>query len=206
MGLRRAATRSREVSFKWPLLFGTLPLVLAALLCYQIDEPFDFNDAVMSTGARNHLRYGFGTTKFALVVDSGPRTPEHFTYYTNHPPLVPVLVSLSFALFGQHEWAARLVPIACSVSSLILIFILGARLKGPLSGLLGGMFFGLFPMTLYPTIAPTHADGPLRGGTLADRLCHHRPHNNANDLRTAPVRAGPDARPRALVESAYGAR
>jgi 4-amino-4-deoxy-L-arabinose transferase-like glycosyltransferase len=138
----------------WVVLsLGLLTAAVACLLCYEITRPFnghhDFNTAYMSTAARNHLRYGFLTTKFGLVVDNGPQTAQGFTYYTHHPPLIPVIVAFFFLLFGQHEWVARLVPILFSIGSLLLVYFIGRRLMGRVLGVVSALLFGFYPMTLY---------------------------------------------------------
>jgi 4-amino-4-deoxy-L-arabinose transferase-like glycosyltransferase len=75
--------------------------------------------------------------------------PEWFRYHTDHPPLVPLFVSFSFRLFGEHEWAARLVPILFSLGSTMLVYLLGAALGGRRLGLLSGFVYALLPMNAY---------------------------------------------------------
>ena len=40
--------------------------------------------------ARNHLQNGLGTTWGFMVQNPGPESPEHFEFYTRHPPLLRI--------------------------------------------------------------------------------------------------------------------
>ncbi len=85
--------------------------------------------ALFAIIARNYLRYGYRASGLLPIVTAeGPPSPAFF--YTHHPPMVPLLVSASFALFGPHEWAARLVPLAASMLSLGLMVHLAVRFYG----------------------------------------------------------------------------
>ena len=107
----------------------------ALLLCYEIDEPFvgqhDTGGASMANYARNMVRYGYWETKMGLIVDSGSLPDEHDRHYYLHgSPLLAFLISLSFRVFGVHEWAARLVPIAQALMCVLLVILICERLWG----------------------------------------------------------------------------
>lgn len=108
-----------------------------------------FNGAWVSIAARNHLTYGFGTTRLGVVRNVQPVAPKDFTFYTHHPPLMPVAVSVCFALLGEYPWTARLVAVAFSLGSLILVCLLGAQIGGRRFGLLAGFFFALLPLNAF---------------------------------------------------------
>lgn len=132
------------------LLLGMVVL-MATVMAWDASEPWaggtsGWNGALFSAAARNHVRYGFGTTKFGVVVNQDVAEPEDFQYYTRHPPLLPVFVATSFMVFGVHEWSARLVPILFSLGSLLLVVALGTELGGAGLGLVAGFFFALLPM------------------------------------------------------------
>ncbi|MEW6097259.1 MAG: glycosyltransferase family 39 protein [bacterium] len=99
--------------------------------------------------AQNYIRFGYLDSKFAPTLNVGYEKPDKFTYYINHPPLLPILVSLSFRIFGVHEWSARLVPILFSIGNLFIVFILIRRLWGKEVALLASFFFTLIPMDAY---------------------------------------------------------
>jgi 4-amino-4-deoxy-L-arabinose transferase-like glycosyltransferase len=154
---------ARITTAKGPAALGAGPgpsIVLAAVLalaavvlCHGLTEPFighhDWTSASMSAAARNHLRYGYSATRLAIIENNDFVSSEWFRYYTNHPPLVPLFVSLSFRLFGEHEWAARLVPIIFSLGSTVLVYLLGTRLGGYHLGLLSAFVYALLPMNAY---------------------------------------------------------
>ncbi len=97
--------------------------------------------------AINYDRHGFIATRFGPVENYGPAEPEQFDYYWHHPVLINVLVGVSFKLFGPQEWAARLVPIALSFISLLLLFALTRRLWGVKAAFVVGVVFLFLPLS-----------------------------------------------------------
>jgi hypothetical protein len=155
-------------------------LALAAVpLCYQVTEPFighhDYNSAWMSSAARNYLRYGYMATRLAVTENNDFVPLEWLQYYTNHPPLVPLFVSFSFRLFGEHEWAARLVPISFSLGSTVLVYLLGAALGGRRLGVLSAFVYTLLPMNAYFGRMVNH-EAPTNFFALATALAYLRWH------------------------------
>lgn len=99
--------------------------------------------------ARNYIRYGYVTTKLAPVVDVGPVSPDHFSYYLHHPPLFGLLISLSFRIFGIHEWSARLVPLLFSVGCLVVLYLIARNIWDRRSALLATFFMSVMPMAAF---------------------------------------------------------
>jgi len=121
-------------SRRFAAVLAVLAGVATALRCVNLTAPWGADNlgtagAFFSIAARNYLAYGYRATGFLPAVTAeGPPSPIEL--YTNHPPLVPLLVSASFALFGEQEWAARLVPLVASLVSLALLTYLAARFYG----------------------------------------------------------------------------
>jgi 4-amino-4-deoxy-L-arabinose transferase-like glycosyltransferase len=136
----------RNASILFIFLFAIL------IRFYRINEHFigfhDFNSAFFSIIAINHLRYGFLATKFLDVpkVFSGALSDN---FYIDHPPLLGIVTSLSFRIFGVHEWSARLVPIVFSIGSLLIFYIIAKRCFDKRIALISSLFFALMPMTSY---------------------------------------------------------
>jgi hypothetical protein len=127
--------------------------VSALLLGRGITAPFlgwhEMNSAMYSLFARNHLQYGLAYTKLYCTwgdTATPPATPER---YLNHPPLIALWTAAPLAVFGDHEWAARLVPIAASLGSVALLMRIVGRLGGPFLGALAGFYFATLPLTVY---------------------------------------------------------
>src|SRR5438093_7130560 len=116
------------------IALAVLFLISAGVLSYRLTDPWighhDYNGAFYSLAARNYLQYGYGGTRFGMVINSDVASPEQFVYYTHHPPLLPLLVSFSFAVLGLHEWAARVVPVIFSLGSVGLVYLLGSDMGG----------------------------------------------------------------------------
>ena len=107
-----------------------------------------FDGAFYSIIARNYVRYGWLNFKFAQILDAGPLDPNSIPYY-NHPPLLPILVSISFKLFSIHEWSAKLVPIIFSVTSIIVLYLLVRKIWSERVALFSCFFMSLMPMASY---------------------------------------------------------
>lgn len=104
-------------------------VVLCVGLFLHLDKPFvgyhEWGSTIWCQSAHNNLRAGLSTT---LGVPSGkycgPLPIPSQGYFVDHPPGVPLMVTAMFALSGEHEWAARLVPVLCSVATSILLWLL----------------------------------------------------------------------------------
>ncbi|NQT89230.1 glycosyltransferase family 39 protein [bacterium] len=137
------------------------PLVVALpLLLWHVAEPwtgsFDANGACFGLAARNTLRYGLWATRGGQIIDGGVSDLSDVDFYAHHPPALPLTVAASFAVFGEREWAARLVPIAFTLGAVALLFWLGSQLAGPWAGCLASVAFVLQPMVAFYGRMPDH--------------------------------------------------
>ncbi len=138
-----------------------LILILALfLLTRKIDKPFwghhDWNSVVYSNIARNYIRYGYIKTKFGQVTSVDLQKPEHFTYITHYPPLLPILISINFRIFGQSELAARSTIVLFSLILIFFIYEIGNELGGKLMGSLASISLTLTPIFMYFGKLPVH--------------------------------------------------
>ena len=152
------------------LKIGALLLVLASTSFYfltlHLADPWiysnDSNGPMNAIFAKNYLRYGYQETRLGQLMlpkiwgeDLG--SPGLLRFYVDHPPLVPLLVSLSFAIFGMTEASARYVPLLFSVLSIWLVFLIARQLYGsPLRALLAVSFYAFTPMFLFFGQMPNH--------------------------------------------------
>jgi 4-amino-4-deoxy-L-arabinose transferase-like glycosyltransferase len=148
-------------------------LLLGLIVCWGLllrlpilTEPWDddrlggWSGPFYGIAARNYLRYGYLATRMAPVLNTGPASPDQFAFYTHHPPLVPLLVSLSFRIFGEHEWSARLVPLLFSLMGLFLLAMIARRVASPRLSLLATWMMASFPMAaLFGTLVDVQ--GPI---------------------------------------------
>ena len=105
--------------------------------------------AVLGNIARNYLKYGYTETKLGQVSNTGLAEPAEFEFYLHYPPLSVLLTSVSFHLFGVHEWSARLVPWIFSVLILGLTYLVARRLYGQRVALLAAAMCAALPMEIY---------------------------------------------------------
>ena len=99
--------------------------------------------------ARNFLRYGYWTTAFAPIVNSGIVDPSQFDIYYHHPPMTMWLTSVSFLAFGVHEWSARLVPLIFSLLTMALVFEFARSAYGKGAALCALVFMTVLPVEAY---------------------------------------------------------
>ncbi|MCG8408853.1 MAG: glycosyltransferase family 39 protein [Phycisphaerales bacterium] len=136
----------------WLLL---LLLIYAAGLTQSLSEPWigmhDWNGAFFSQLARNHLRYPMSVHRGMPMVAVGSEVPdvEERSIYATHPPGLVWLVAGAFAVFGEAESVARMVPIAASLATLGLLVWLVFCAYGRAVAVLTGFIYGLMPMSVY---------------------------------------------------------
>jgi 4-amino-4-deoxy-L-arabinose transferase-like glycosyltransferase len=131
-------------------------LVAALAQSRGIADPWSHGDhngwggAFYSNIARNYARYGYLETRFAPVISTGTVPPLERRYYLTHPPGIGLTLSSSFALFGEREWSARLVPLLFHLGSIALLFRLGEKVFSEAIGLVAAALFAFAPLgTLY---------------------------------------------------------
>lgn len=142
-------------------LIISLVLIFALwLLAIKIDKHFwghhDWNSVVYSNIARNYVRYGYFETKLAQVTNYDYQKPQNFGFITHYPPLLPILISLSFHLFGQSEASARLAIVAFSILLILFIYKIGKELESNLLGIYAALSLTITPIFLYFGKLPVH--------------------------------------------------
>lgn len=135
------------------LALGAILFALAAVLTEEIDRPWinqiDFNGAVWSQAAHNILRAGLIETQGASTAFYfGPLPIPDTGYYLHHPPLLHLGVAAMFSIFGEHEWAARAIPVACSLASAVMLWLLVAGCRGTRTATFCTAVFAALPMML----------------------------------------------------------
>ena len=137
----------------WLALFGATLLWLGFALASEIDRPWingaDYNGAVWSQAAHNILRAGLTETSGASSgFYFGPLPIPPWGYYLHHPPLLHLVIAALFSLFGEYEWVARLVPVGCSLLSLVFFWLLVRSCGGVRLATLAAAVFACLPMQL----------------------------------------------------------
>jgi hypothetical protein len=134
------------------ILLVAIFLVHAAISFQGIGELFlsghqGYNGAIRSGIARHYREHGLIATGGRPIKNTfSIADPKNATVHWHHPPLVNLLVAGSFAIFGESEAAARAVPIAASLASFWLIFLLVRRRYGRAAALVSVAVFALLPM------------------------------------------------------------
>jgi 4-amino-4-deoxy-L-arabinose transferase-like glycosyltransferase len=145
-----AAPRSRAGWIGLALILLFLLFAFARSINLPWAEEDNYYGALYSQAAHNNLRAGLGVTAgVPATLYFGPLPIPASGYYVHHPTLLPLLVTGAFAIFGEHEWAARLVPIFCSLASVSLLWLLVFHAAGPRAATLSALVFAFMPMELH---------------------------------------------------------
>ncbi|MEM7583769.1 MAG: glycosyltransferase family 39 protein [Acidobacteriota bacterium] len=141
------STRKPSRSQLWPALaLGLLSLgYFAATLPYLGDYPLlDWPQMGIAAPAHKLAAEGvYGNDLFAGYHRSEQRNYEYM-------PAYPLLVALSYKLFGLGVWQARLVSVLCGWLALLLTFQLGRLLYGVRAGVLAATLLATLRLGLIP--------------------------------------------------------
>ncbi len=132
----------------------TIPLITAVLvLLFKINKPFighhDFMGAFMG--------------KIALVILEKGILAQGWTSYL---PTLPLLISISFIVFGVSEWAVRFIPLTFSIVGVCYFYLVIKKLWNIRVALIASLFYTLTPMFVYFGKLPV-PDIPIIGLLIA---------------------------------------
>ncbi len=135
----------KKTMFALALCVIALGMVLRS---YRILRPFaghhSWNEAHYASEARSIIYYGN-----PLAV-----TPSESwcTYDYQHTPLTDWFIALSFLIFGESEWAARMVTaIWFGLPALVMVFFIGRELWSEKAGLFSMFLYAVNPVIVYFT-------------------------------------------------------
>lgn len=133
-----------------PLIVLALATVLISI---NLSKPFfghhDFNASFFSQIGKNLITYSPLDTKLGNVSGAGLLNPARFDYFVHNVPLYSWILALSFLILGVGEWQARLVSIAATIATAIVIYKISLKLFNKLAAYLSILFFLLSAMILY---------------------------------------------------------
>ncbi|HEV2273863.1 MAG TPA: hypothetical protein VGR96_06835 [Acidobacteriaceae bacterium] len=138
---------ARLAAFSIFALALSITVVRAALHAgSQFTGPHAFVSADVATTARTFASQGIWKLHWIPVNNNPPIGPED--RYTHWPPLLPVLLSACFRLFGASEKVSHLFMLGVLISTAILIVRLGASWLGWIGGALAGYFWLTLPVVV----------------------------------------------------------
>jgi 4-amino-4-deoxy-L-arabinose transferase-like glycosyltransferase len=169
-------------------------LLLAALLMYAaafrllvIDRPFQYDTeghgSFFGVLARNYLRFGWSQTHGIPVLSAGQGPATPIVLYPDHPPLVPLLITPVYALFGVGEWQTRLPTSIATFAAIYVLYLLLKRHATPRIALIAAALYAAAPMSLYFGGLPEVVGMPLVLFVLLSTLCYLNFHERP-ELRT----------------------
>ncbi|MCH7729967.1 glycosyltransferase family 39 protein [Patescibacteria group bacterium] len=154
------------------LIVSSFLLLLTLILVGKnLDKPFwgihDWNGARYGNIARNYLRYPVFTHKFSQIENGGVVGEGKYRYLTHYPPLLPILISLSYRLMGVNEVATRLIPLLATAGTIITFYFIGRTILNWRVGLMAATLALATPMVRYFGTNPVHEPLALFFGSLA---------------------------------------
>lgn len=82
----------------------------------------------------------YGTIPLEMLLRGDFVTPtQNNTPFFDKPPLLYWSIALAYAVFGYHEWTARLVPALGALAGVLGAFVLGRRMFGLRAGVLAAL-------------------------------------------------------------------
>lgn len=140
--------------------FALIIIFASIVFSINLTKPFsghhDWNGAWYANIARNFLRYGFLETKFGSVLNYDQAKPSEFAYTTHYPPALPIILAISFSVFGISEWSARLVPYMASLATIYMIYLLGIYFFDKKTAILASVLTSVLPIVIYFAKVPVH--------------------------------------------------
>ena len=128
-------------------------IALLIVLSINLNKPFighhDFMGVFEGMKARNYLKYGFWQLKFGQITGNFNGTVKYSSLDTHYLPLLPVLISLSFVIFGVVEWAERLIPALFSILGILAFLAVVERIWDRRIALISSIFYIFNPMFIY---------------------------------------------------------
>jgi 4-amino-4-deoxy-L-arabinose transferase-like glycosyltransferase len=153
------STANGETSTKVGHYFWSAGLLVAlgfliAFFSFDLNTPWTqddyYNGAVWSQAAHNLLRAGLlKTAAVPAAFYYGPLPIPPDGFYVHHPCLLPLSVTAVFWVFGESEWAARLVPLLCCTISTILLWLIARSCAGIRAATFSVAVFVTLPMELH---------------------------------------------------------
>lgn len=140
----------RRASFAAVVL--AVALFLASAL-YGIDSPFYYGHYGYHGGS--HATWARGTIRHHTlfpVNEPGFAPPRPGTYYIHHPVLTHQFVTLTFLLFGEHEWSVRVASLISAFLCLFLVTAIAWQRLGPLAGATAALIFAVVPVNVWYSI------------------------------------------------------
>lgn len=126
----------------------------------NLDKTFwgyhDWNGARYGNIAENYVDLGYAKTGLGQVENGVVTEGVDLNYYTHYPPLLPLLISFSYHLFGVAEWATRLIPLLATAGLATTIYLIGKNLFDESVGLFSSLAIIGTPMVRYFGKNPVH--------------------------------------------------
>lgn len=142
------------------LLVAGLISLAFLLLSININKPFigqhDWNGVVYGQQAKNFFRFGYLPLKFGATLATFNTSPDERKYLIHYTPVLPVLISFAYRIFGVSEASTRIVPVITSLASVFLVVLLGKELISFRAGIIAGALMAVTPMFIYYGKNPVH--------------------------------------------------
>lgn len=144
-----------------PLFLILILLVSWGLMTINLNLPWweqgGDNGAWISATVRNYDREGALNVGLLQILNYEPTTPEKYTVYAHHPPIIVWQTAIARQLFGFHEMSFRYVAAVMTLISTVGMYVLLRRLThNTTQTLWGTALYAFTPMMLFYGRMPNH--------------------------------------------------
>lgn len=156
------------------LPIAALFLVSGTVYSARLARPYETDAeaalAMYASFARNYLKFGYSRSGGAPLDAAGPALEAYPTVagqiYAHRPPVVSLLVSLPYQVFGSREPVLRATLVLAALGTLAVFLQLAVRVMGPGWGLAAAALFALAPIYGYYSVTTVHQVFGLLGALL----------------------------------------
>ncbi|MCK5473741.1 MAG: glycosyltransferase family 39 protein, partial [Planctomycetes bacterium] len=144
---------NQNTNSHYRIFVGLLCVLLISIMTHNIDRPFtglhSWGQAHEHWISRAHVNYGLGYTKGFMTWAVGNPPAENPSRYLDHPQLSLLVDAAFMSVLGIHDWSLRVVNIATTLVTLLLLLKILRGLLEERTTLLAGLLFALFPLNGY---------------------------------------------------------
>ncbi|MBI4524573.1 MAG: glycosyltransferase family 39 protein [Deltaproteobacteria bacterium] len=129
-------------------LFITLTVLGISIRLIKITQPFvdqwSWRQSDVATIAENFYNHGFNV--FYPQINWAGNAPG---YVGTEFPLIPLIASLGYGLFGVHEWVGRLVSVGFFAASVPFFYLLAKKIYGERSAFFAVAVYNIVPLSVF---------------------------------------------------------
>ncbi|MBC5823505.1 MAG: glycosyltransferase family 39 protein [Candidatus Eremiobacteraeota bacterium] len=135
-------------AFLRALMLAAVVMLAAALRLYHLENPI-LDHPAWRQGDEASIARNFAQLQNNIAYPQTDYDGPPPNYVELELQIVPYLAAQAYRHFGVHETIGRLITVAFSLSTVVLLYALGAAIFSPRAGLLAAFLFAVAPSAVY---------------------------------------------------------